>query len=99
MIHYILTNQDGEVVRRGACSIESEIPEIPGLRTEVVGADDDRRPQPPKPTVSEARAIEYPSIGDQLGAIWKAIAPLINHPEADAILARIQAVKDSNPKT
>jgi len=50
------------------------------------------------PSVQQVRAHEYPSVGDQLGAIWKAIAPLIEHPEAEAILARIQAVKDANPK-
>lgn len=45
-----------------------------------------------------ARSQAYPSVGDQLGAIWKAIAPLIENPEAEAILAKIQAVKDANPK-
>lgn len=52
----------------------------------------------PKPTVEMARAQSYPSVGDQLGAIWKAIAPLIDHPEAAEILAKIQAIKDANPK-
>lgn len=52
----------------------------------------------PPPCCELARAQSYPSVGDQLGAIWKAIAPLIEHPEAEAILAKIQAVKDANPK-
>lgn len=52
----------------------------------------------PKPSAGLARANSYPPIGDQLDAIWKAIAPLIEHPEAEAILAKIQAVKDANPK-
>ena len=52
----------------------------------------------PTPSVSMARAMAYPSAGEQLGAIWKAIAPLIEHPEAEDILAKIQAVKDAHPK-
>lgn len=52
----------------------------------------------PQPTVSMARAMAYPSAGEQLGAIWKAIAPLVDHPEAAAVLAKIQAVKDALPK-
>lgn len=52
----------------------------------------------PDESVDMRRMRAYPAVGDQLGAIWKAIAPLIEHPEAEAILARIQAVKDANPK-
>jgi hypothetical protein len=51
-----------------------------------------------QPSVSLIRANEYPSIGDQLGALWKALAPLIEHPEAQDILQKIQAVKDAHPK-
>lgn len=51
------------------------------------------------PSYTMMRAAQYPSVGDQLGAIWKAIAPLIENTEAEAILAKIQAVKDANPKT
>jgi hypothetical protein len=39
-----------------------------------------------------ARAREYPPIGDQLDALWKGGA------EAEAMLAKIQAVKDKYPK-
>lgn len=52
----------------------------------------------PSPTVAMKRAMEYPSVGDQLGAIWKAIAPLVSNPEAEAILLKIQQVKADNPK-
>jgi hypothetical protein len=38
------------------------------------------------------RQPEYPSIGDQLDALWKGGA------EAEAMLARIQAVKNKYPK-
>jgi hypothetical protein len=39
-----------------------------------------------------ARAAEYPPIGDQLDAIWKGGA------EAEAMLAKVQAVKAKYPK-
>jgi len=38
------------------------------------------------------RASEYPSIGDQLDALWKGGA------EAEAMLAKVQAVKNKYPK-
>jgi phage baseplate assembly protein gpV len=38
------------------------------------------------------RAAEYPSIGDQLDALWKGGA------EAEAMLAKVQAVKNKYPK-
>lgn len=98
MIHYLLLDKDGVVQRRGACGSVDDIPEVAGLYAEIVSADDERRPGPPIMTAAMVRAHQYPSVGDQLGAIWKAIAPLIEHPEADAILAKIQAVKDANPK-
>ena len=38
------------------------------------------------------RAAEYPPIGDQLDALWKGGA------EAEAMLAKVQAVKQKYPK-
>ena len=38
------------------------------------------------------RAAEYPSIGDQLDALWKGGA------EAEAMLAKVQAIKAKYPK-
>lgn len=52
----------------------------------------------PIPTVDLARKRAYPSIGDQLDALWKAIGPGLDHPEAKAMLRRIQDVKARNPK-
>lgn len=40
----------------------------------------------------ERRAKEYPSVGDQLDALWK------GGKEADDMRVRIQAVKDKYPK-
>ena len=52
----------------------------------------------PEETVQMARMRAYPPIGDQLDALWKALGPMIEHPEAEAMLARILAVKNANPK-
>jgi hypothetical protein len=50
------------------------------------------RPQPPALTYKELRAAEYPSIGEQLDALFKAdVFP-------EDMSARIQAVKDKYPK-
>lgn len=46
------------------------------------------------------RAAEYPAIGDQLDAIWKALAALDPEtlpPEARAMLDQVQAVKKKYP--
>jgi len=43
-------------------------------------------------TYAEKRASEYPPIGDQLDALWKGGA------EAEAMLAKVQAVKNKYPK-
>lgn len=81
------------------CASKGEIPHVPGLVPTIIDESDERRPDTKLPvSVDAARSMAYPTVGDQLGAIWKAIAPLIEHPEAEAILAKIQAVKDANPK-
>lgn len=41
---------------------------------------------------AEKRRLEYPPIGDQLDALWK------GGEEAEAMLAKIQAVKAKHPK-
>ena len=52
----------------------------------------------PPPQYDKSRADEYPPVGDQLDAIWKALAPLIESGEAESMLRRIQAVKNKYPK-
>lgn len=44
------------------------------------------------------RADEYPSVGEQLDAIWKALEGLTLPDEARDVLARIKAVKAAHPK-
>ncbi len=49
---------------------------------------------------AEARRTEFPEIGEQLDAIWKALesSGLNLPPEAAAMLANVQAVKAMYPK-
>lgn len=47
---------------------------------------------------AQRRRAEYPDIGDQLGALWEALADTPLPPKAEAIRAEIQAVKARYPK-
>lgn len=49
-------------------------------------------PAPPEPTYQQRRAAAYPSVGDQLDALWK------GGEAASAMKTIIQSVKDSIPK-
>lgn len=61
----------------------------PGMRS---------RPAPP-PAYDKLRAQEYPAIGDQLDALWKAVGSLgTDMTDARGMLARIQEVKNKYPK-
>lgn len=44
------------------------------------------------------RAQEYPSIGEQLDALWKEMQALPRTQEAEAMLQRIRDVKAKYPK-
>lgn len=102
MIHYLLIGADGSVEQRGVCPSKAEIPSLPGCRSEIIDGNDARRPKAaPDPTYKDLRRMEYPSIGDQLDAIWKAMdaigTPLSG--DAAALLDRIKAVKQAHPKS
>lgn len=60
--------------------------EVPIQKEEIV--------KPDIPDYYALRRAAYPSLADQLGALWKGI----DSPEYQAILAQIQAVKDQYPK-
>ena len=60
--------------------------EVPIPKTEIV--------RPDAPDYYALRRREYPSIGDQLGALWKGT----DSDEFAEMQARIQAVKDKYPK-
>lgn len=79
---------------RSSLSINERLVHIGGGVLRAVGGS-----MIPEQTYDMERARQYPSVGDQLDAIWKAIAPLIENAEAEAILAKIRAVKEANPKT
>ena len=54
--------------------------------------EDIPEPEPVELTYAEKRAVEYPSIGDHLDALWK------GGEAAAEMLARVQAVKSKHPK-
>ena len=54
--------------------------------------DDEKKESIALSTYATFRSLEYPSIGDQLDALWK------GGDEAAAMLAKVQAVKAKYPK-
>lgn len=102
MIHYLLHDAQGNIVQRGQCSYEDNIPQIDGLTTEVIEADDHRNPiQGTHETYADFRRYAYPNIGDQLDAIWKILdgAGLLSaDPQVKAIHDKVNAVKARFPK-
>ncbi|KIA80355.1 hypothetical protein QR66_10815 [Chromobacterium piscinae] len=44
------------------------------------------------------RRAAYPEVGEQLDALWKALAAVPLPPEAEAMRQRIQAIKQQYPK-
>ena len=55
---------------------------------------------PPPPTYQELRAAAYPSVGEQLGAMWKSLASsgLVLGTDGESMLNAIKEVKISHPK-
>jgi len=47
----------------------------------------------------QRRAQEYPSVGEQLDALWKEMQALPRTEEAEAMLQRIRDVKAKYPKS
>ena len=101
MIYYLLLNAAGEIVQRGNCPTEEEIPVVPGMTHQIVQPGDKRRPRERLLTARQRRMIDYPDVGDQLEAMWLILdeAKLIK-PGSDAakLINRINAVKAANPK-
>lgn len=96
-----LQRQPGEHLVVG--SINSGPVPFPGARFDVQQlrwvdrrSDDERRRDAANQVLS-ARRAEYPSIGDQLDVLWKALGPTLQHPEALAMLERIADVKRKHP--
>lgn len=100
MIHYIVVRPDGSISQRGDCSTSEDLPNIPGV--EIVSGDDPRKPsQERHHTYRDYRRMAYPSKGDQLDAIWKALEALGVPLDGGAagLLERIKAVKTAHPKS
>lgn len=84
-----------------AMTVEASVPVVPeghrakwngsGFSFEVI-SQPEPEPEPVEPTYAQKRAAEYPSMGDQLDALFHAGAF-----PAD-MAAKIQAVKDKYPK-
>lgn len=99
MIHYLLIDGNGDVRVRGCCSYEDEVPTMDGCVVEIIEPTDARTPNPEPPyNYKRQRLAEYPTIGDQLDALWKALGPILEHPEAEAMLNKIMEVKSAHPK-
>jgi hypothetical protein len=102
MIHYIVLNTNGKIKQRGSCPSEEELPVITDHTVEIVPEDDPRKPEKAKQdSYQDFRRMEYPTIGNQLDAIWKALEAfgmLDKNPEVKAIYEQVKAVKSKHPK-
>lgn len=103
----------GDILRSGVCqdhmvSKQAEAGESSiELETDATQMIDLISLQPVPKQIPEAveesylmrRLREYPPIGDQLDVLWKEMRNLPLTAEADAMLKRIQAVKERHPKS
>ena len=99
MINYLLFNDDGQVVQRGQCSSESDIPRSAEWRVEIIEPDDARRPANlcPAPSYAELRRTSYPPVAEQLGMLWHAMdaGPSVR---IEPFYSSLKAVKEAYPK-
>lgn len=100
MIHYLLKNSSGDIVQRGCCLTDEEIPRVAGLTHEIIDPEDSRAPAGVQPTYRDFRAMDYPGVGNQLDALWKIIeAAGLGSLDPDGMLARVKEVKSTHPKS
>lgn len=57
------------------------------------------RPVPPAPTYADLRAAAYPSIGDQVDALWHMIDNGETFDKTSSFYTMIKTVKDTYPKS
>lgn len=101
MIHYILEDRDGKIMQRGQCATQDEIPVLDGLMIRIITEDDPCQPAAAPESYRMSRAMDYPSVGDQVDVMWKLleqVGVVAMMPEAKEMLARVRAVKDKYPK-
>lgn len=72
-----------------------EIPDKMGGSSTIVPIEKEEIVRPDNPDYYALRRSEYPPIGEQLGAFWK--GP--DHPEYQAMAAKIEAIKQKYPKS
>lgn len=92
MISYTVFGPDGTIIQSGTAQKEEDVEKIyPGMEIEFGVA---RAYVPPHRVLDYAarRRLDYPSIGDQLDALWR------GGEDANEMLARIMEVKAMHPK-
>lgn len=103
MIHYLLKDAEGGIVQRGHCMTKECLPVVPGLVCEEIQECDDRSPEHGcQDSYQDYRRMAYPNVGDQLDTLWRlvmATPAYAQDPEAQAMYASIQAVKQQYPKS
>lgn len=101
IVEFYVTNEAGEVVREGTCN-ESMFPDQAFMNGEEVhrGSAPELEETAILSTHVIARQQAYPSIHEQLDAIWKILGrnPEALGDEGLAMLTRIQSVKQTYPK-
>ena len=84
----------------GICTRNGEITQLPDTikltQADVDAIEAEYQAHLDATAYIEKRKAEYPTIGDQLDAIWKSLDG--NTVEADELLAKIKAVKAKHPK-
>lgn len=102
MISYVMLNADGVVCQHGQCSEEAHLPQVEGMTIEIVEDETSLMIVEPEATYQDFRRMDYPTFGDQLDALWRVMSKteaFAADPEAQAMFARIQAVKLQYPKS
>lgn len=101
IVEFHVLNATGEIVREGSC-VESMLSQQAFFEGEVVVEGQAPEPQSSEvlSTHSIARQQAYPSVNEQLDAIWKILGrnPAALGEEGLQMLERIQGVKQSFPK-
>lgn len=100
-VQFYVTNESGAVVRSGECP-ESLVQLQAFGAGEIVHRGEEPKAEHEEATFTHeaVRAPQYPTVQEQLGAIWKILArnPEALGEEGAAMLQRIQNVKEAIPK-
>ena len=98
---FTVFDRDGRVVRKGHCPKDLiELQAMEEGETVMEGDLEDMIAKEPE-VYRHTIVRQYPSLGDQLDVIWKLLQarPELLTPEATDMIARINAAKETYPKT